>query len=169
MKRMLETIVLAGLLATWTLAQPQPPGPQGPPPIEEPEKARLQDFLFSADLVMRHQRQLNLTAEQRQFIVNHAKAAHSDLMALRWDLQSKLADLTASIEEGSAGEQALLDQLDQVLELERQVKRTQLQLAVRIRNTLTREQVDQLQELKAQRGLDQRRRGRTPNATPKVP
>lgn len=169
MKKLLSLLFVGFLSAGFLIGQPRPPAQPGPPPVAEPEKARLQDFLFSADLVMRHQRELDLTREQRDFIVNEAKTAHSELMALRWDLQSRLQELTAAVEEGKVDEEELLAQLDKVLDLERQVKRTQLQLAVRIRNTLTKEQLDQLQELKELRGIGQRRRGRANNPAPGVP
>lgn len=125
------------------------------------ELGKLQDLLFPPDLIMRNQKALNVTEEQRQFILERTQEAQAEFTSLRWDLQDGLQELRGMVEEKEK-EQVLLDQLDRVLDLERQVKRAQLLLAVRIRGILTEEQVEMLQQMKQRRGAAQRR-GRQPN------
>jgi hypothetical protein len=125
------------------------------------ELGRLQDLLFPPDLIMRNQKALNVTQEQRQYILEQTQEATVEFTSLRWDLQDGLQELREMVKRNEK-EQVLLEQLDRVLDLERQVKRAQLLLAVRIRSTLTEEQVEMLQEMKPRRGAAQRR-ARQPN------
>ncbi len=46
-------------------------------------------------------------------------------------------------------EQSVLAELDKILDLEREIKRAQISLVVKIKNTLTPEQQARLQELKS--------------------
>lgn len=125
------------------------------------ELGKLQDLLFPPDLIMRNQKALNITEEQRQYILEQTQEVTAEFTSLRWDLQDGLQELREMVKRNEK-EQVLLEQLDRVLDLERQVKRAQLLLAVRIRSTLNEEQVRMLQQMKQRRGAAQRR-ARQPN------
>jgi Spy/CpxP family protein refolding chaperone len=122
----------------------------------------LQQLLYPPDLIMRNQSVLNLSEEQRQTILGEVQGATSKFTALRWDLLDGLQKLVAMVEDQQMEEDQLMAQLDKVLDLEREVKRAQLSLAVRIRKTLDSEQLEKLEELRAERGAGARRRGRQP-------
>ncbi len=132
------------------------------PPAQNPDASELKELLFPPNLVMNNQRVLNLTQEQRRYIVDQTRQAHSEFTGLSWDLRDEMDELRSLVEQKGVDEQTLLQQLDAVLDLEKQVKRAQLLLAVRIRNTLTAEQLKKLQQLRDRRGTGVRRTERRP-------
>jgi len=117
----------------------------------------LQRYLFSPDLVMRNQDVLALTEVQRGELVQVVQQAQASFTELNWNLQKEVQSLTTMFEE-SAIEEGILEQFDAVLDLERQVKRTQLVLALRMRNILDDEQLAKLDDLRRKRGKNLRER-----------
>ena len=60
--------------------------------------------------------------------------------------------LSSLLKQNSVEEAAVLAQLDKVLAAEREIKRTQISLMVRIKNKLTPEQQARLRELRSKSG-----------------
>lgn len=108
--------------------------------------------LFPPELVMRHQADLALTAEQRRTITDAVKALQNHTIDLQWNLQAEQATLAQLLEQRPVQEQAAVAQLNKLMELEASVKRAHLSALTRIKNALTDQQVQQLNDL----------RGRTP-------
>ncbi len=123
----------------------------------------LQQFFFPPELVMRNQQALELTEEQRDYIVKEIQQAQSEFTGLRWDVQNETQHLKQLLEKRDLDEAELLAQFETVLDLERNIKRTQLIVAVRIRNVLNDEQLKKLEQLKAKAG-ERARRNRRPGA-----
>jgi Spy/CpxP family protein refolding chaperone len=122
------------------------------------EAGGFEQFLFPPELVMQHQRAIDLTPEQRSVITQAITALQSRVIELQWDMQSeneRLAELARSV---VVDEEAVLAQMDRVLDIENQVKRAHLMAIVRIKNALTEDQQRQLQELRERRDDDTRRR-----------
>ena len=115
----------------------------------------LQRRLFAPDLIMRNQRTLGITEEQRNYIVGQIEETQSGFTSLQWRLQREVEGLSDVLDDAEAGEDQIVSQLDQVLDLEKEIKRNRLLLAVRIKNRLTAEQRAQLGRMRNQ---DQRRR-----------
>lgn len=112
----------------------------------------LQRYLFSPDLVMRNQDVLALTEEQRGQLVQEVQQAQSSFTELNWNLQKEVQTLTTMFEGSVIEEARILEQFDVVLDLERQVKRTHLVLALRMRNVLDEDQLAKLDEMRRKRG-----------------
>ena len=115
----------------------------------------LARVFFPPELVLRHAEQIGLRAEQRTGIVNLMKVTHAELL----DLQVAMTDLTGKLEkEVNAGstvnESALLAQIDGMLTAENRIKRLQVQMLIRIKNILSKEQQDRLVELRKAHGSD---------------
>lgn len=127
---------------------------------QDPTPDLLERFLVRPDLIMRHQRALQLTEEQREYMIGEAQRAQSEFTSLRWKLQGTVEKLATLMREPETNDDELLAQLDQVLDLERQIKRAQLILAVRIKRKLTKEQIVRLERLRRrqQTRRDQNRR-----------
>ena len=70
---------------------------------------------------------------------------------MQWELQGTAEKLAALMRDPGTNDDELFAQLDQVLDLERRIKRAQLILAVRIKRKLTKEQVVRLERLRRQR------------------
>lgn len=138
--------VAAMLLANAVLlgAQPQPGGPQPTPsdPIGEQ--------FFPPELVMQHQQAIGLRDEQRELIKTEMQKAQNRLTELQWQLPSEMETMVALLRQGQLDEQKTLAQLDRILNVEREIKRTHFSLLIRIKNVLTPDQRARLQAIKSQ-------------------
>src|SRR6266849_461498 len=118
--------------------QPQPPGPD---PIAE--------NLFAPELVMSHQKAIELSDAQKAYIRSELLKAQTRFTELQWQLQDAMEGLVSLLKQSSADESEVMSQLDKVLSSEREIKRTQISLLVRIKNKLTPDQQAHLQKLRA--------------------
>ena len=107
------------------------------------------DALFPPELVMQHQQAIGLNEDQTKSIVAEIQRAQGRFTELQWQLQREVETMAAQLRQDRADEQRILGQLDRVLSLEREVKRTHITLFVRIKNTLTPEQRARLQEIRS--------------------
>ena len=121
------------------LAQPAPQAP-GPDPLGE--------NLFSPELVMSHQEAIGLAPEQKTYIRDELRKAQLKFTDLQWQLQDAMEMQGSLLKQNSVEEAAVLAQLEKVLATEREIKRTQLSLMIRIKNKLTPQQQARLRELR---------------------
>jgi len=136
-------------------ARPHQPGqPQQPPQPGQPSDP-IAENLFPPELVMQHRQELGLTDEQRAAIKEEAIKASTRFSELQWQMQDEMETMANLVKGVSVDEQKVLAELDKLLNIEREVKRTQLTLSIRIKNKLTSEQQMRLHEL--QRYLSQPR------------
>ncbi len=159
MKIMIAAVfTIAFLFATVASAQePGQPGhpPNGPGadnapnrPPHPPNPDPLAHLMFPPDMIMNHARQLNLTDEQKMFMRTEIQKTTASFQDLQWKLQDQVELLMETMKSTSVNEQQALAQLDKVLDLEREIKRLHIGLAVRLKNRLTPEQQDQLQKMR---------------------
>jgi Spy/CpxP family protein refolding chaperone len=113
-----------------------------------PDDDPLAKLLFDPQLVLKFASELSLQAAQRTSIVNAIKAAQGEILDRQLEMAERHQELVRSMEALRVDEAAALAQADRVMELEREMKRSQLQLLIRIKNTLTRQQQDRLRELR---------------------
>jgi Spy/CpxP family protein refolding chaperone len=128
------------------VAQGSPPvaqrGPQAPGPDPVGEN------LFPPELIMSHQEAIGLAPEQKTYIRGELRKAQGQFTDLQWQLQDAMEAFSSMLKQNSVDEQAALAQLDKVLATEREIKRAQITLMVRIKNKLTPEQQARLRELR---------------------
>ena len=117
---------------------PHPPGPPDP----------LAHLMFPPDMLMGHARQLNLTDEQKAYMRAEIQKTTTIYQELQWKLQDQSELLHETMKSTSVNEQQALAQLDKVLEIEREIKRLHIGLAVRLKNRLTPEQQEQLHKMR---------------------
>jgi hypothetical protein len=135
-------------------------GPQGdftgprPHPRGTPDPVR--GNLFPPELIMRNQKAIGLTDEQKTTIRGELLQAQTRFTELQWELQDQVESLVSLLKQEKVDEQQALAQLDKVLDVEREVKRAQIGLMVRLKNKLTPEQQAQLREIRG-KGLPGRR------------
>lgn len=98
------------------------------------------DALYPVELVMEHQIELGLSDAERQTLRQEVQQAQAKFTDLQWRLSAETERLDAILREPVLREQQVLEQVDRVLALERDLKRTKIALLVRIRNTLSPEQ-----------------------------
>jgi len=138
---LLMLIVLVLLGGTSLSAQPR----MMRPPVDP-----LGENLFPPELVMQHQQALELTEEQRNLIRGEIQNAQARFTEVQWQLQNEMETMASLVKQGRIDEQRTLTQLDKIVGLEREIKRTQLALLIRVKNSLTPEQQTKLQTLRRQ-------------------
>jgi Spy/CpxP family protein refolding chaperone len=132
---------------------PQSPHPPGAPgadniPNRPPNPDPLAHLMFPPDMIMGHARQLNLTDEQKAFMRSEIQKTTVAFQDLQWKLQEQMELLQETMKSTSVNEQQALAQLDKVLDVEREIKRLHIGLAVRLKNHLTPEQQEQLHKMR---------------------
>lgn len=134
----------AFLLVTIAIGQePRQPTPPPHPPNSDP----LAHLMFPPEMIMGHARELNLTDEQKAFLRSEVQKATTSFQDLQWKLQDQMEVLHDTMKATSVNEQQALAQLDKVLDIEREIKRLHIALAVRLKNRLTPEQQEQLHKM----------------------
>jgi Spy/CpxP family protein refolding chaperone len=146
MKRSLLSLALAAFLAAPLAAQTPVPDQKWATSFNYYKAAAdpLANAFFPPDLVMRHQQTIGLTAEQRSAIVAAIQQTQPRFIEAQWQLEAETSSLSQMVNGARIDQQAVLAQIDRILDLERQIKRAQIELLVRIKNQLTEEQQQRL-------------------------
>jgi Spy/CpxP family protein refolding chaperone len=109
-------------------------GPGGPRPPADP----LARYFFPPELIMANQQAIQLTDNQRDSLQHAMADAQGKFIPLQFKMSSEVEGLQNLLKKpGPVDEAQVLEQVDRVLAVERDVKRAQLSLMVRIRNMLT--------------------------------
>lgn len=114
---------------------------------QQPAEDPLRDVLFPPDAVMQHQQALGLNDEQKNSLKAEVRQAQLKFTELQWTLQDEMERLVSLLKQPKVEEKQAASQLDKVLAAEREIKRAQLMLLIRIKNELTPAQQVQLREL----------------------
>jgi len=109
---------------------------QAPKPPEDV----LARYLYAPELVLDNQQAINLSDRARLTIQEAMLDAQKRFMGLQFMMSKETETLRNLLRTGSVDSMAVLKQIDQMLGIEREVKRTQMSLMIRIKNTLTPEQ-----------------------------
>ncbi len=128
------------LLATAARAQQPQPGPMGPEQAQRPQPDPLMGNLFPPELIMQAQDALGLTTEQQQAMIAEIQRTQTAATGIQWRLQGAMQRLAGAVKVDHPDEAQVLAQLDSVLALERDMKRAQITLLVRLKDRLTPEQ-----------------------------
>lgn len=107
----------------------------------------LRDVLFPPEIVMQHQQAVGLSDEQKNNLKVEVRQAQLKFTELQWTLQDEMERLVSLLKQSKVDEKQAASQLDKVLAAEREIKRAQLMLLIRIKNNLTPTQQTQLREL----------------------
>jgi Spy/CpxP family protein refolding chaperone len=110
------------------------------PPREQPAPDPFAGNLFPPELIMQNQAGLSLTEQQRSAMMAEIQRTQNQAANVQWRLQANMERLGAIMHQPKIDESQALVQLDSVLALEREMKRAQITLLVRLKNQLTAEQ-----------------------------
>jgi Spy/CpxP family protein refolding chaperone len=110
-------------------------------------EAQLRPYLAPPELVMRYQRQLNITAEQRQIISEKVGELQAGVLDLQWQLEDANQTLIDEVSRETIDVDAAISQFDRMLEIETSIKRHHIRTLLEIRNVLSLEQRSRLQAL----------------------
>ena len=129
---------------------------QGAPPMGQRQPAGGPDDwgrnFFPPELVMQHQSEIGLQDSQRASLTSAIQAAQSKFMDTQWKLSAEGEKMGRLLQGPQVDEAAVLDEVDRILNMERDIKRAQISLMVRIKNTLTPEQQKKLTDIRSRMG-----------------
>jgi len=115
---------------------------------QQPDQDPIGQSFFAPELVIQHQEAIGLSAEQKEYLKTEIRQAQLKFTELQWKLQDEMEKLVTLAKQPHVDEQQILAQLEKLLAAEREVKREQVTLLVRIKNKLTPEQQGKLSELR---------------------
>ena len=146
-------LALAFVLGAATLgAQGQPMGPRPPGPGPGPGPEDWGRSFFPPELVMQHQSEIGLQDAQRATLTSAIQQAQSKFMDMQWKLSAEGEKMGRLLQGTQVDEAQVLDEVDRILNLEREIKKAQISLMVRIKNTLTPAQQAKLSEIRGRMG-----------------
>jgi Spy/CpxP family protein refolding chaperone len=129
-------LLLMTLAVALTAASQQPP--------DDP----IARNLFPPELVMTHSQELALSDKQVASMKSEIQKTQARFLDLQWDLQDATSRMTQLLQQSPIDEAKVLERADKVMGLEREMKRAQLTLLIRLKNLLTTEQVAKLESLR---------------------
>jgi Spy/CpxP family protein refolding chaperone len=138
-------LALAFVLSAASLAA------QGPPPGQRAPGPGPDDFgrnFFPPELVMQHQSEIGLQEAQRASLTSAILQSQGKFMDVLWKLSAEGEKMGRLLQGTQVDETQVLEEVDRILALEREMKRTQISLMVRIKNTLTAAQQAKLREIR---------------------
>ena len=136
MRRILFLALLLMPVAAW---------PQQPPAHENDPIGR---YLPPPELVMSQSEALGLTDKQRGAIKAEIQKMQMKFIDAQWDLQENTSRMARLLQQVPVDEAKVLEQADRIMSLEREIKRAHLTLLIRIKNTLSAEQIAKLDTIK---------------------
>lgn len=104
-------------------------------------------YLYPPDRVMAHAMELGLDDAQKSSIKNEVQKAQGRFVDLQFELQGESEKMVRLLQQNPVGEAAVLAEVDRILALEKDIKKAQISLLVRIKNVLTPAQQEKLSEL----------------------
>ena len=111
-------------------------------------------YLFPPELVMANQQAINLTDRQRSAIQQAMKDAQGKFIDAQFKMSGEGEKLQRLLQGTSVDEAKVLDQVDRVLTIEREIKHVQLTLMIKIKNQLTADQQATLTSLRGSQPRD---------------
>jgi Spy/CpxP family protein refolding chaperone len=124
-------------------------GATGAARAQQPDQDPIGQNFFAPELVIQHQEAIGLSAEQKEYLKTEIRQAQLKFTELQWKLQDEMEKLVTLVKQPRVDEQQVLAQLERVLAAEREIKREQVTLLVRIKNKLTAEQQGKLLEMRS--------------------
>ena len=104
-------------------------------------------YLFPPDQVMAHSLDIGLENSQKTAIKNEIQKVQSRFLDAQFELKTESEKMVRLLQEKTVDESRVLAQVDRILALEKDIKKSQISLLVRIKNILTPAQQAKLAEL----------------------
>lgn len=115
---------------------------------QQPDPDPIGQSFFAPELVMQNQEAIGLSGDQKEYLKKEIRQAQLKFTELQWKLQDEMEKLVTMVKQPRVDEQQASTQLDKVLAAEREIKKEQVTLLVRIKNKLTPEQQARLSDLR---------------------
>lgn len=115
---------------------------------QKPADDPIAQALFPPELVMKYRQEINLDEGQSKAIKEAIQKAQTKFLDMQWDMQAEGEKLAKLLKARPVDESAVLAQVDQVLNREREIKKAQISLLIHIKNLLSESQQNKLTELR---------------------
>lgn len=115
---------------------------------QKPADDPIAQALFPPELVMKYRQEINLDESQSKAIKEAIQKAQTRFLDMQWDMQAEAEKLVKMLKARPVDEAAVLAQVDQVLNREREIKKAQISLLIHIKNLLSDSQQNKLTELR---------------------
>ena len=109
-------------------------------------------YLFPPDRVMSHGLEIGLDDAQKVAIRNEVQKVQHKFLDVQFELQGESEKMVKLLQEKPVDETRVLAQVDRILALEKDIKKMQVALLVRIKNLLTPAQQAKLTEIQKAAG-----------------
>ncbi len=119
---------------------------------QQPDQDPIGQNFFAPELVIQNQAAIGLNDDQKTYLKTEIRQAQLKFTESQWKLQDEMEKLVSLVKQPHVEEQDALTQLEKVLAMEREIKRAQVTLLVRIKNKLTPEQQAKLFEIRSKSG-----------------
>ena len=113
------------------------------------EPSPFASVLFTPEEIMQHRRAINLNDEQRDAITRLIEELQGRMVSLQWRLLDETEAVREALEGSRVDLDRVMDRFEQTMETEAAIKQVHLELLVRIKNVLTREQQETLMDLRS--------------------
>ena len=104
--------------------------------------------LFPPELIMQHARAIRLNDEQRGTITRQIEQLQSRAVRMQWQLSEQVQALRETLARPRVDQDRAIDQLNRVLDTEKDIKKAHLEMLIRIKNVLKPEQQTELARLR---------------------
>lgn len=148
--------LLISLLASTVWAGPPPQGGQMKGPGMADSMRAIHNNLILPRLIAAHQDVLNLSAEQEAGIKGEIQKTQAAMAELEWDLTKRMGRLDELLSRHPVDEKQVMTEFNALLDLEGTIKRTRFEAMLRIKNTLTAEQLEFLKSIQSDRAKGRR-------------
>lgn len=101
-------------------------------------------YLFTPEEIMQHRRAIELNDEQRDAITRLIEELQGKMVGLQWRLLDETESVKEALENPRVDLDRVMDRFSDALETEMELKGTHLELLIRIKNILTRQQQEAL-------------------------
>ncbi len=135
------------LMAGLALAVPAS-GQDAPPAEAAVSEDPLFATLYPPELIMQHRRAIELDDEQRDAISQLIQDLQGRVVRLQWELLDEVQELARLTAMSRIDLDRAADQMNRVLDRERDIKQAHLEMLVRIKNLLSEAQQSLLDQLR---------------------
>ena len=108
----------------------------------------IESALFPPELIMEHARAIRLNDDQRATITRLIEQLQSRAVRMQWQLKEQVQELRATLARPRVDQDRAIDQLNRVLETEKNIKQAHLEMLIRIKNVLRPDQQQRLEQLR---------------------
>jgi len=104
--------------------------------------------LFAPDIILRNQTELNLSKEQFTGIKAAVVDVQANVAEHEWDLREAYQKIMIALDERPVDERRVLENVNDALRAENQVKKQQVAMLIRLKNLLNDEQIAYLESIR---------------------